>query len=256
MKYGLIVAAIVLVYCYIFRNYIFTKYRFVLYVGKPRSGKTTLMTKHAYQWLKKYKGKRKVYCNIQLGISGVYHFEPTDISIDKQFDEGSLVLIDEPNLYWDNRQYKTTKKDTIEWFRLYGHNKCNVRIYSQTFDIDKKLRNLLSDIFLVRKFMGTISICRRVDKNITIKDSAMDAESQIVDELKFSPWFIPSNWHFTFIPRWTKYFDSFYMPVGSPIAANLMYGDLDPLKMGTTPPIVQDDVMKDSINDIERYLNL
>lgn len=184
-------------------------------VGKPRSGKTTLMTKDA---IKAIRQKRTVYCNVKLDVPNVRIFDPNNIGKGFYFEPKSMILIDEPNLLWDNRTFKDKSRiNVIEWFRLYGHNQVNVKFYTQTFDVDKKLRYLASDIYLVQKFFGTISICRRLKKNITIKESAMDAESQIVDELKFVPIFYPGSLRITFIPKWTKYFDSFYLPEGVPM---------------------------------------
>lgn len=37
----------------------------------------------------------------------------------------------------------------------------------------------------------------------------MTAESQIVDELNFTPWWLPGSIKITYIPRYIKYFDSF-----------------------------------------------
>ena len=209
-----------LIYILIFRKWIFQKYRFEIMVGKPRSGKTTLMTKDAIKSIRKH---IKVYCNVKLDVPGVRLFNANNIGQGFYFDPGSLILIDEPNLLWDNRTFKDKNRiSVIEWFRLYGHNQVNVKFYTQTFDVDKKLRYLASDIYLVQKFAGTISICRRLKKNITIKESAMDAESQIVDELKFVPIFYPGSLRITFIPRWTKYFDSFYLPSGYPMPYEIM----------------------------------
>lgn len=214
LKLGIVSGIVSLIYIIIFRKYIFRKYRFDLFVGKPGSGKTTLMVKMA---IKALQDGNIVYCNVDIDVPNVRIFNASDIGLGRYFENGSLILIDEPNLYWDNRQYKSMRKETVEWFRLYRHNQVNIRMFTQTFDIDKKLRNLCSDIHIVNKIIGTIAVVRRLQKNISIKESALDAESQIVDELNFIPIFIPGALQICFIPKWTPYFDSFSMPDGIPI---------------------------------------
>lgn len=214
IKLAMVFSVIMIIYCIIFRKWIIRKYRFDLFVGKPGCGKTTMMVAEATKGIKK---GRTVYSNIAIDVPEVRVFHAEDIGLGKYFEPESLVLIDEPNLYWDNRQFKSIKKDTIEWFRLYRHNRVTIKMYTQTFDIDKKLRALCSDIHICQKILGTITLIRRLQKNIKIKDSALDAESQIVDELKFVPIFMPGAFKINFIPKWTKYFDSYALPEGDQI---------------------------------------
>lgn len=203
------------IYCVIFWKWIRRPYRFEIYIGKPRTGKTTMMTKEA---ILNNKRKGITYCNVDINAAGTRIFDANDISLSRHFDPGSLILIDEPNLYWDNRTFKDkNRKEVIEWFRLYGHNRVNIKMYTQTLDVDKKLRYLASDVYICKKLAGTIVISRKLKKQITIKESAVDAESQIVDELDYVPIWYPSSLKLTFIPRWTKYFDSFAMPEGTEI---------------------------------------
>lgn len=209
------VAAFTLVYCLIFIKYLIRPYKFQLFIGKPGSGKTSMMTKEAINGIKR---RKSVYCNVWIDVPDVKQFNAREIDLNHFFEPDSVVLIDEPNLYWDNRTFKEKgRKETVEWFRLYRHNKVNIKMYTQTLDVDKKLRYLASDCYIVKKYLGTITVARRLKKQITIKESAVDAESQIVDELDFVPIFFPGSIKFTFIPKWTKYFDSFAMPSGIPI---------------------------------------
>lgn len=196
----------------IFWKWIKRPYKFEIYIGKPRTGKTTMMTKEA---ILNNKHKGITYCNVDINAHSTRIFDANHIGLGTYFEPNSLVLIDEPNLYWDNRTFKdTNRKSVIEWFRLYGHNKVNIKMYTQTLDVDKKLRYLASDVYICKKILGTIVISRKLKKQITIKESAIDAESQIVDELDFVPIFIPGSIKLTFIPRWTKYFDSYALPDG------------------------------------------
>lgn len=208
-----VISIIVSIYCLIFWKWIKRPYRFEIYIGKPRTGKTTMMTKEAYL---NNRHKKRTYCNVDIDVKGTRIFSAENIGLGNYFEPDSLVLIDEPNLYWDNRTFKDQKrKSVVEWFRLYGHNKVNIKMYTQTLDVDKKLRYLASDVFICKKILGTIVVSRKLKKQITIKESAIDAESQIVDELDFVPIFIPGSIKLTFIPRWTKFFDSYALPEGN-----------------------------------------
>lgn len=212
-KTCLVISIIVSIYCLIFWKWIKRPYRFEIYIGKPRTGKTTMMTKEAYL---NNRHKKRTYCNVDIDVKGTRIFSAENIGLGNYFESDSLVLIDEPNLYWDNRTFKDQKrKSVVEWFRLYGHNKVNIKMYTQTLDVDKKLRYLASDVFICKKILGTIVVSRKLKKQITIKESAIDAESQIVDELDFVPIFIPGSIKLTFIPRWTKFFDSYALPEGN-----------------------------------------
>lgn len=212
LKWICIGLCFILIYCLIFIKWLIRPYKFQLYIGKPGSGKTSMMTKEAIRAIKR---KKPVYCNVSINVPGVRVFNARDINLNHFFEPQSLVLIDEPNLYWDNRTFKDKgRKETIEWFRLYRHNQVNIKMYTQTLDVDKKLRYLASDCYIVKKYLGTIAIARRLKKQITIKESAVDAESQIVDELDFVPIFYPGSFYITFIPRWTRFFDSYALPDG------------------------------------------
>lgn len=203
--------AFLFIYVILFRKFIFRPYKFKIYVGKPGSGKSTYMSKCALRYQKKHPGKR-IYSNFEINnIKNLLIFNPSDISDKYYFEPESLVLIDEPNLYWDNRSYKSMDPETLKWFRLYRHNKVNIYLFSQTYDIDKKLRKLVSDIYIIRKYLGTVSVIRRCSKNIKIADNALDAESQIVDRLDLDFFLFPGATEFCFIPKYVKYHDSFRM---------------------------------------------
>lgn len=219
-KVAIIASAAALLYCLIFLKWIVRPYKFEIFIGKPRSGKTTMMTKEAIKCIRRHK---VVYCNTRIEVPGVRQFSALDIGLGTYFEPNSTILIDEPNLYWDNRTFKdSNRKKVIEWFRLYGHNRVNIKMYTQTLDVDKKLRYLASDCYINKKFLGTICIARRLKKQITIKESAIDAESQIVDELDFVPFFIPGSIKLTFIPRWTRFFDSYALPDGEQISYEII----------------------------------
>lgn len=225
-------------------------YKFNLYIGKKGSGKTTLLTylalkyigtTHSYmettgnikvRFRKPHKSGRpkilaeystqivrkpwNVYSNVDLNIPGVKLFNARDLGVFKP-ESPAVVLIDEVNLIWDNRSVFSKDKsqklstDTQAFFRLQRHFRTRIYAFSQTFDTDRKLRALCDNLWLCKSF-GIFSIIRKVDKRITIKESAIDADSQIVDELKFAPWFIPGNVQFISLRKYRGFFKSFNPP--------------------------------------------
>ena len=54
-------------------------------------------------------------------------------------------------MIWDNRHFKDFKPEVRDWFKLQRHYRVKVYLFSQTFDIDKKLRDLTDDMFLIEK---------------------------------------------------------------------------------------------------------
>lgn len=225
-------------------------YKFNLYIGKKGSGKTTWLTKLALQYVGtnhtywettgaikvKYRQPHKrgrpmilseystrlvtkpwtVYSNVDLNIPGIRIINAKDLGVFRP-ESPAVVLIDEVNLIWDNRAVfskdKTQKlsSDTQAFFRLQRHFRTRIYAFSQTFDTDRKLRALCDNLWLCRSY-GLFSIIRKIDKKITIKEAALDADSQIVDELKFAPWFIPGNVHFVSLRKYRGFFKSFNPP--------------------------------------------
>ena len=132
-----------------FRN----PYTLTLIYGKKGCGKSTIAQKIIWNhWKKGW----NVYCNI--GDSRMKYCEEIDASKlwEQQIKEHSLVVIDEVNLLWDNREYKTFPKELAQWFRLQRHYKIKVILFSQTADADKKIRDLTDRVYLCRRFMDVI----------------------------------------------------------------------------------------------------
>lgn len=68
---------------------------------------------------------------------------------------------------------------------------------------------MCDNIYIGQRWFRVFTLWRRLRKNVAIKDAAMDASSQIVDQLNFTPWWIPGSIKITYIPKYVKYFDSF-----------------------------------------------
>jgi hypothetical protein len=176
--------------------------------GKKGSGKTTLLTKLSIQH--RLKGWN-VYSNVHVPFA--YKIDDGDVGF-KQIPPESVLLIDEVGMIWDNRDFKSFKKEVRDWFKLQRHYRVKVYLFSQAFDIDKKLRDLTDDMYLVEIKMRIFSYARRILKRPTLKEAMGDSESRLVEELKFQSFFLfwCGSRRFTFIPKYAKYFDSFEVP--------------------------------------------
>lgn len=176
--------------------------------GKKGSGKSTYMVKLTAKYLKK---GWKVYATNH--IPGAFYFSPEDIG-KYHFPENSVLLIDEVGMIWDNRNYKGFKPEVRDWFKLQRHYRCCVYLFSQTWDIDIKLRNLTDKLYLMINYGNCLTVCKEIKRKITVVKPSENAESRIADELIISPFFLApfGARHYIWIPRWSKYFDSFDAP--------------------------------------------
>jgi len=193
-------------------------YKLVMVFGKKGSGKTTFLAKTAYQYLKK---GYPVYSTEK--IPGVIQFDVAEIG-KVTFPENSVLLIDEVGMIWDNRNFKTFKPEVRDYFKYQRHEKHIVYLFSQTFDVDIKLRNLTDCMYLCVNHFGWLSVARKIKRSIVLVQPTGESESRIADNLEFEPllWslFGAKTCIFTFIPHWTPLFDS-HAKLGLPVHPEL-----------------------------------
>ncbi len=103
-----------------------------------------------------------------------------------------------------------------DYFKLQRHYKHTVYLFSQTFDVDIKLRNLTDSMYLLKCHMGWLSVARKIKRDIVLVQPTGDSESRIADSLEFEPLLLSlfgcKSIIFTFIPRWAKLFNSHEAP--------------------------------------------
>lgn len=211
LKFFLICCAIVVfiaLFCYVTRNYV-NPYKLIFVFGKKGSGKSTLLTKLAVRYSKK---KWTVYTTEN--IPGTHNITDPKQIYKMDFPERSCILIDEVSLIWDNRDFKSMDKRVVEWFRYQRHHKCRVYFFSQTFDIDKKLRDLADDMFLVNKYFRVFVIAKHIVRKPVVVHPGPDSPARIDDDMVVDG---PLLWLFggriaAFIPYWAKFFDSHKLP--------------------------------------------
>lgn len=179
-------------------------YTLTMVFGKKGCGKTTYLTKLAYQhW------KNGWYVFSTEEIDHTIKIDYNDIG-KYWFPENSCILVDECGMIWDSRDFKNFKHEVRDWFKYQRHNKCKVYLFSQSFDIDKKLRDLTDQMYLLVKRFRVFSYGKKIDKHIVLNNSTAEAPSTIAENLKFEPFifFWAGTRTLTYIPYWSKNFNS------------------------------------------------
>lgn len=173
------------------------------YVGKKGSGKSTILTAEAMKYVKK---GIKVYSSEE--IPGCYKFNPKQIG-KYSFDPGSVIIIDEISLVFNNRDWQTFDAEKIEWFVLQRHHRNKVIIATQSSSFEKTIRDLVDNIYIVKKIFRIFILARPVNRivDITNSEGGDAVGGQIIFKFKYSG--LPIVY---LLPRWTPFFDSFSIP--------------------------------------------
>lgn len=186
-------------------------YKLIMVFGKKGSGKSTLQAKLSLQYNRK---GWKVFCSTP-GIPGTYYFDTSQVGI-SSFPPNSVILVDEVGMVWDNRDFKNFKTHTRDYFKLQRHYRNIVYLFSQSFDVDKKIRDLTDRMYLTKNFFNCFSLARSIDKRITIVHANEgQGVSTLADDMDFTPlWlFWCGAVKVTYIPKYVKYFNSYDVPV-------------------------------------------
>lgn len=144
-----------------------------VYFGSPGSGKTTMAVRELRRAFHSY-----AYTFANFGCSCC---TLDDVDLRRlgswTFPENSFIAIDEAGIEYNNRKFKTLDQDTIKWFKLHRHYKCDVAVFSQSWDdMDITLRRLADRLYYIRK-IGPFSLIRRVFKRVTVDKQT----EQIID---------------------------------------------------------------------------
>ena len=198
----------ILIWHFLTKKYL-NPYKLTMVFGKKGSGKSTLMVRMAYEYLAM---GWTVFCTERL--DGCIYINYKDIGF-KVIPPQSLLLVDEVGMIWDNRNYKDFKPEVRDWFKLQRHYKVKVVLFSQTFDIDKKLRDLTDDMYLCSNVLRVFSWAKRITRRVVLVQPGPDTPARIDEELKYDPlfWWPFGSRILTFIPQWAPFFDSHNCPV-------------------------------------------
>lgn len=209
IKFVLWSIAVLLIFHLATRKYL-NPYKLIFIIAKKGGGKTTTLTKESLKHLRK---AWKVYTTFP--VPGCFSIDYSDVG-PYEFPERSLVVIDEVGMVWDNRDFEHFAKEVRDWFKLQRHRKVKVIMASQDFDVDKKIRKLCDEMYLLVNVFRVFSYAKRIVRRIDIVEAngSAGSESRIVDQLQYESFllFWLGSRKLTFIPNWVKYFDSFDAP--------------------------------------------
>lgn len=196
---------VALVFHFATRKYL-NPYKLYLVFGKKGSGKSTYLVKMAYLHIRK---GWQVYTNMdEFTMPGVRHINIQHVG-DFVPPANSLLLLDEVGMIWDSRDFKKFRPSVRDFFKLQRHYHVKVYMASQTFDVDKKLRDLTDGMFLHVNLLRVFTVGKRISRKVVLTQSTGDQESRISEDLIMLPFW---QWTYTFIPKWAKYFDSHAVP--------------------------------------------
>lgn len=189
---------------YFYKKY-YNPYKLFMVFGKKGAGKSTYLTMLAVKYAKQ---GRPVYST--LNVPYAFKLDHADIGF-RHFPPGSVLLIDEVGMIWDNRNFKNFKPEVRDYFKLQRHYRHTVYLFSQSFDVDLKLRTLTDRMFLLVNPMGWFTYIRSITRSITVTEASSQAESRIADQLHLSgiAGLLFGSSKIMLIPRYAKYFDSF-----------------------------------------------
>lgn len=177
-------------------NYIF---------GSPRAGKTTLLVKIC----RKLGKNKRIYSNFP--CKGAILIKDEDIGYYDFSD--SIILLDEAGISYNNRDAASKRglmqdPQRLQYWKLCGHYKgCKIVVASQSWnDVDKKVRDLATHYFYIRKFIiPCFTVCKPIFKVVDIDENTHEP----ADYYKFDVFW---NWNWIWRRRYYKYFDSYEAP--------------------------------------------
>lgn len=151
-----------------------------LFFGLPGAGKTTVLTSLALKYAQPFSKYRHVYHNVKsLNVPGSTYID--NECIGKYDLSDSLILVDEAQLFADNRDYKLFTKELKTFIFGHRHDFCDVFFFSQQWNgLDLKIRNSISTCYYIYKTRLTgfcMSNYYRIPYGIIIPDAKKNQQS-------------------------------------------------------------------------------
>lgn len=184
---------------------LYNPFQLLFILGKKGSGKSTLLVKMMKKHLKK---GYHVYTNMrECVIPGIVYIDIENLGYYRPV-ENSFVALDEVGLTYDGRKFKSFRDEWRDFYKFQRKYQCKIAMASQSWDVDKKVRDLTDKFYLCRRY-GPISLARFIKRDWKVIESDGENESRIADTLKLGSIFSSMV---TWIPAYTKVFDSFAAP--------------------------------------------
>lgn len=200
LKFFFYLLLIVFIVLSVWSRFYSNPYRLAILHGAKGSGKSTLGAKFAI-----------LYQNMGWSVfsdTPIYGCYKLDINWlgRNDFPERTLIIIDEGAISFDNRKFSTFSDELRNFFTMQRHSKVYVVILTQSYNmLDKKVRLLTDDIYVVVNYLNIFSIAKKVHRGTGLSQD-QDGTGTIAETYT---WELPFYWRFTFIPRWIHFFDSF-----------------------------------------------
>lgn len=194
-----------------------------LFFGLPGAGKTTVLTALAIKYSQPFSKYRNVYTNVRsLTVPGTTYID--NECIGKYNLNDSLILIDEAQLFADNRDYQKFPKYLKEFFFGHRHDRVDIFLFSQQWDAtDKKIRSITDNVYYIykTKILGHwVSKYYKIPYGIIIPDpKKQNGSSQLGEIIQgyAKPNIIIRIFaHRLYRPKYYRYFNSFESLVERP----------------------------------------
>lgn len=191
-----------------------------LYFGLPGCGKTTMLTKLAYDAIRAGTHDH-VYTNVGLNIPGVTLIDNSCIGKYELAD--CLLLIDEATLFADSRDHKNFTKGQISYFLEHRHRNADIVLFTQQWDgVDRKIRVITDRVYYVYKGWLTgkwISKCVRIPYGLVFPDPKRggDKLGEIIQGYSKPPLFARLFAKRIYRPKYYPYFDSWELDPFEPL---------------------------------------
>ena len=181
-------------------------YKLNYFFGKKGAGKSLLMVSYMLKYIKK---GYAIYSDIpSLNLNGVRQISASDL--DKFVPtQNSVLFLDEVGRTFDNRKFASFSDGARDFFKFQRKYKVIVFMNSQSFDVDKKIRDLIDRYYLIQSFGNVLCLCRPINRKVALVEASSQGESRVADNLKFAPFW---EWKWIYMPQYFKYFDSFEAP--------------------------------------------
>ena len=132
-----------------------------------------------------------------------------------QLPRGSVVLIEEIGICFNNRRYKEFSDDLVEYFKRYRHDHVTFWCASQSMDCDVTIRRIISRYWLVVKKFRVFSVMTKLVCTPRKVQPGPGSPATIEDDFIEDPKLmkpVTGGMRICFIPRWVNMFDSYNVP--------------------------------------------
>lgn len=158
--------------------------------GRPGSGKTTwlasivvkndqrikfnsILDKLHFPKIFRFRVYDQIYSTEP--IKGCYIITPQDLGLFKPFPN-SAILLSEAGCDFSNRMFKSIPKYSTDFVAQHRHYSCDIYFESQAVDLDKKIRDRVAYLYIIRKSMifPDVSWMQRVGYDVDVDEQTHD----------------------------------------------------------------------------------